>query len=297
MDSPTLATLDLNLLRVFHVMMEEGSATRAAQRLGLTQSAISHALKRLRTALNDDLFVRVADGMRPTTWALEAAPLLAEALGQIERALAPHRFSPGDSHRIFHICAAPYAASILLPRVVGRCRQEAPNTKLAVHAWDQASADSLDSGRADIAIGMFRSSPERFESETLFEERLVYAVRNDHADRSSFPNIVKVDYPEEMGGYDLCALPDRPKESASAAAIAPDWHCAIAIAAKSNLAAFAPERLVRAYQAYLPIACVRPLNDPPRLQIRALWRRENSAHPAIIWLREILREEAANVDA
>jgi|688.fasta_scaffold265394_2 DNA-binding transcriptional LysR family regulator len=296
MDSPTLATLDLNLLRVFHVLMEEGSATRAAQRLGLTQSAISHALKRLRMALNDDLFVRVSDGMRPTAWAIEAAPLLAEALGQIERALAPRRFSPEDSHRTFHVCAAPYAASILLPRVVGRCRQEAPNAKLSVRAWDQASADFLDTGRADIAIGIFRSSPERFESETLFEERLVYAVRNDLADRSSFPNIVKVDYPEEMGGYDLSAPADRPKESTSAA-IAPDWHCAIAIAANSNLAAFAPERLVRAYQAHLPIACVRPLNDPPRLQIRALWRRENSAHPAIIWLRDILREEAANVDA
>jgi DNA-binding transcriptional LysR family regulator len=294
MDSPTLATLDLNLLRVFHVMMEEGSATRAAQRLGLTQSAISHALKRLRVALDDDLFVRASDGMRPTAWADEAAPLLAEALRQIERALAPRQFSPEDSHRIFHVCAASYAASILLPRVVARCRREAPHAKLAVRAWDQTSADSLDTGRADIAIGIFKSSPERFESEVLFEERLVYAVRNDLADRPSFPNIVKVDHPEDIDGYDLCALADTPTGQPSAAAIAPDWHSAIAIAANSNLAAFAPERLVRAYQAYLPIACVRPRRDPPCLQIRVLWRRENSAHPAIIWLRNILRQEAVN---
>lgn len=277
-------------------MMEEGSATRTAQRLGLTQSAISHALKRLRAALNDDLFVRVADGMRPTAWALEAAPLLAEALGQIERALAPRRFSPKDSHRTFHICAAPYAAGILLPRVVGRCRHEAANVKLCVRAWDQASADSLDTGRSDIAIGIFKRAPERFESEILFEERLVYGVRSDLADGSSFLDIVKVDYPEEMGGYDLCAPPDQPREPVYTAAIAPDWHCAIAIAANSNLAAVAPERLVRAYQAYLPIACVRPVYEPPRLQIRALWRRENGHHPAINWLRDILREEAADVD-
>lgn len=275
-------------------MMEEGSATRAAQRLGLTQSAISHALKRLRTALNDDLFVRVSDGMRPTAWADEAAPLLAEALLQIERALAPRQFSPGDSRRIFHVCAASYAAGLLLPRAVARCRREAPNATLAVRAWDQTSADSLDTGRTDIAIGIFKAPPERFESETLFEDRLVYAVRTDLAGRSSFPNIVTVDYPEGIGECELRAPADMPNGRPSAAAIAPDWHSAIAIAANSNLAAIAPERLVRAYQAHLCITCVPPPHDPPRLHIRALWRRESSTHPAIIWLRDILREEAAH---
>lgn len=288
-----LATLDLNLLRVFHVMMEEGSATRAAVRLGLTQSAISHALKRLRLALNDDVFVRVADGMRPTAWANETAPALAEALLQIERALAPRQFSPGDSRRIFRLCAAPYAASLLLPRAVARLRREAPSATLAVRAWDQTSVDVFDTGRADIAIGIFKTPPDRFESELLFEDRLVYAVRNDLARRSSFPNVVTVDYPEVIGECELQAPADTPSGRTSAAAIAPDWHSAIAIAANSNLAAIAPERLVRAYQTHLPIACVRPPRDPPRLQIRALWRRESSAHPAIIWLRDILREEAA----
>lgn len=272
--------------------MEEGSATRAARRLGLTQSAISHALKRLRLALNDDVFVRVSDGLRPTAWANETAPVLAEALIQIERALSPRQFSPGDSRRTFHICAAPYVASLLLPRTVARCRQEAPHVTLAVRAWDQTSGYFLDTGRADIAIGIFKSPPERFESETLFEDRLVVAVRNDLARRSTFPNVVTVNYPEGIGEWSSHP-PLETSNGRPSAAIAPDWHSAIAIAANSNLAAIAPERLVRAHQAHMCIACWPPPHDPPRLQIRAVWRRESSAHAAIIWLRDILREEAA----
>src|SRR5438270_11284905 len=86
--------LDLNLLRVFEVLIEERSATRAGARLGLTQSAISHALNRLRHVLGDDLFVRGPDGMQPTERAAEIAPGLRQGLLQLELALAPAGFSP-----------------------------------------------------------------------------------------------------------------------------------------------------------------------------------------------------------
>src|SRR5579863_2087615 len=93
-------SLDLNLLRVFDVLLEERSVTRAGGRLGLTQSAVSHALNRLRYHLDDELFQRHAQGMQPTRRALEIGPSLHAALAQLQTALAPADFHPAVSdHR------------------------------------------------------------------------------------------------------------------------------------------------------------------------------------------------------
>src|SRR6266851_1627370 len=89
--------LDLNLLRVFEALIEERSATRAGSRLGLTQSAISHALNRLRYVMKDELFVRGPDGMQPTERAAEIAPRLRQGLLQLQLALAPSEFAPERS--------------------------------------------------------------------------------------------------------------------------------------------------------------------------------------------------------
>src|ERR1700742_681948 len=93
--------LDLNLLRVLDVLLEERSVTRAGERLGLTQSAISHALNRLRYALADDLFLRGPDGMRPTERASQIAPRLRQGLLQLQLALVPSDFVPAETIRRF----------------------------------------------------------------------------------------------------------------------------------------------------------------------------------------------------
>src|SRR5476649_1343687 len=111
-------TLDLNLLRVFDALAEEGSVTRAGARLGLTQSAVSHALGRLRYALQDPLFVRGPDGMRPTARGQEIAPRLREGLHQLQLALAPAQFVPADTNRRFTIAASGYVCTVLIPLVI-----------------------------------------------------------------------------------------------------------------------------------------------------------------------------------
>src|ERR1700739_2974789 len=107
--------LDLNLLRVFDVMLEERSVTRAGARLGLTQSAVSHALNRLRYALGDELFVRGTNGMLPTPRAIELCPLRHAALVQLQAAIAPADFSPATSERRFVMVAGSYACAVLAP--------------------------------------------------------------------------------------------------------------------------------------------------------------------------------------
>src|SRR4051794_28081820 len=172
--------LDLNLLRVFEALMEERSATRAGAQLGLTQSAISHALNRLRYVLKDELFVRGPDGMQPTERAAEIAPRLRQGLLQLQLALAPSEFVPERTDRRFTIACTEYAGAVIIPALIARLRQEAPHASLSVLPSNQGVAEILRCGRADLAIGSFRRFPDWFESERLLLEDRVWALSADH---------------------------------------------------------------------------------------------------------------------
>src|ERR1700733_13962990 len=122
--------LDLNLLRIFEALIEERSATRAGARLGLTQSAISHALNRLRYVLGDELFVRGPEGMQPTDRAAEIAPRLRQGLMQLQLALTPSEFSPDSTERRFAIICTEYAGAVMAPALIQRIRTEAPHASI-----------------------------------------------------------------------------------------------------------------------------------------------------------------------
>src|SRR5260221_2091075 len=170
MNSIHFNALDLNLLRVFEALMQERSATRAGERLGLTQSAVSHALNRLRYVLKDELFVRGAQGMQPTERAAEIAPRLRPGRLQLQLALAPTDFVPERTDRRFTITGTEYAGAVLMPALVARLRAEAPHASLTVMPSNMGVAETLRSGRADIAIGSFRRIPEWAAAETLMRE-------------------------------------------------------------------------------------------------------------------------------
>ena len=160
MNSIHFNALDLNLLRVFEALMQERSATRAGERLGLTQSAVSHALNRLRYVLKDELFVRGPEGMQPTERAAEIAPRLRQGLLQLQLALAPADFVPERSDRRFTITCTEYGGAALMPALIARLRAEAPHASLTVLPSNMGVAETLRSGRADLAIGSFRRVPE-----------------------------------------------------------------------------------------------------------------------------------------
>src|SRR5437870_2935231 len=180
MNSVHFGSLDLNLLRVFDALIEERSVTRAGERLGLSQSAISHALNRLRYVLSDELFVRVADGMRPTPRAAEIAPRLREGLLQLQLALGPVEFVPERTERRFTITCGEYVGTVLMPGFIARVRALAPNAELRIRPSSMGVAEALLAGRVDLAIGSFRRVPEPFVCDTLFRETRVWVLSADH---------------------------------------------------------------------------------------------------------------------
>jgi DNA-binding transcriptional LysR family regulator len=317
MNTPHLSALDLNLLRVFEALFEEGSVTRAAQKLGLTQSAVSHALNRLRYALGDDLFVRATDGMRATPHAAEIAPAVLRSLRQLQAALSPPDFDPRTSTRRFTLDAGAYACAVMLPEVVTRLRIEAPHVELRIRSAGAGLVEALDAGRADVAIGSFARVPDRFIKEVLFDERLVWVMRADHPmagepltmDRlCALPHIIiamaedaqvvdgsVVDNGLERrviwdDGSVQRVMADQGKQRIVALTV-PDSHSALAIVSRTDMVAFVPRRLALAFQPF-----GLKLQEPPyptvNGEISLVWRKDQDS-AALAWLRALLISTAA----
>jgi DNA-binding transcriptional LysR family regulator len=183
-------TLDLNLLRVFDAVMAEGSLTRAAETLALTQPAASHALKRLHQAVGEDLFVRSGSGMRPTGRAEALWPQVRAALSQLQAALSPRSFDPAVDAVNFNITMADATAAMLLPQVISAIETEQALANVRVIPLTTRDPRRLvEAGDADLAIGYFPSAIPAIAAEgadaTLRHEQLyaseyVCVMRRDH---------------------------------------------------------------------------------------------------------------------
>jgi DNA-binding transcriptional LysR family regulator len=184
-------TLDLNLLRVFDTVMAEGSLTRAAAVLALTQPAASHALKRLHQALGETLFVRTATGMRPTPRALALWPQIRSALATMQHSLAPDAFDPRTDAVSFNIAMADATAARLAPAMVAAIERDQAQANLKVLPLTTRDPRRLlELGEADLAVGYFpdaiaallaQSDAATLRHQRLYETRYVCVMRKGHA--------------------------------------------------------------------------------------------------------------------
>src|SRR3981189_3404033 len=145
--APTLGASDLNLLVVLDAIMRDRSVTRAGNRLGLSQPAMSHALTRLRHMLKDELFVRSPTGMMPTPRAEELATPIRIALEGLQQSLEPVQFEPSEATRTFHIAVDNYAAIVLVAPIAAHVARIAPGVRL----------DFRPSGTLDVLEQLYRS--------------------------------------------------------------------------------------------------------------------------------------------
>ena len=186
-----LRRVDLNLLVILDALLSEQHVTRAAERLHLSQPAVSHALGRLRDLLGDPLLVRQGGGLVATARALELAAPLADALVQVQSVLAPNRFDPASARRTFRLAMSDYGAALLLPGLVRALREQAPGIDLAItHASREGMQEGVLSGEIDLAAGVFPDLPAELRSTPLFEEHYACLV-----DRDSLPADGGLDLP------------------------------------------------------------------------------------------------------
>ncbi|MFM0482891.1 LysR substrate-binding domain-containing protein [Paraburkholderia strydomiana] len=316
--------IDLNLLRVFDAVFEDRNLALAGKRLNLSQSAISHALARMREVVGDDLFVRTARGMEPTVRALRMAGQVRGALQQIVAALGVDDFDPQVAQRKFVVAANDYITSLVLGRLSQRLCAEAPLADLVVRPSTRLDlAGQIDVGRIDIAIGIFADVPPRFRSMALWEQTDVLLVNRDHpiAERAvtqqdllAYPLVAISQGGSEEGAvsgfiverglarqsemFDRDALnrafadtPDMPRMRMSVA-----HSLAIpALLRHSEMLALVPSSLARELERYGKLKMCATPYECPNVTVRAVWHERNDADPALQWLRQQLADVARQV--
>lgn len=175
---------DLNLFPAFMALIEERSVTRAADRLGITQPALSNALNRLRETFRDPLFIRQRYGIAPTEFAESIAPTVAAALRQFDDlVLTQQEFRPETADRLFTIAPNSYVELVLMPLLVARLREEAPGIRLRMTPFGSDLTDAgVMSGTTALALGRMVDPPDNVVVQHLMDEGLACVVRVDHPD-------------------------------------------------------------------------------------------------------------------
>lgn len=176
-----IRSLDFNLLKTFHVLLEERSVTRAAARLALTQPAVSAMLNRLRENFGDPLFVRAQRGIVPTPRALELAEPLARVLRDIEVLLQPADFDPAHAQMTVSIAGTDYSLRAVVVPFLSALRQQAPGIRVAMlPIQDDLVEKQLERGELDLALLTPASAPPDLHARRLFDEKYTCVLRAGH---------------------------------------------------------------------------------------------------------------------
>ena len=304
-----MPAMDLNLLRVFDAIFELRSVTRTAERLGLTQSAISHALGRLRQSFGDPLFVRHSFGLQPTARAIEIAPGIREGLAQLQEALAPSPFDPATARRRFRINAGAYFCALLVPELIARARRLAPGVFFEIGGPAPGLLAALDDGRADLAFGAFGKAPPRLVRHSLFHEEMVWIAARDnplHKQPEAFADIpphsrleVAVGQPfpghgaySWEGGLERLVVTPFAEEDGLAgyrdgSQRLHDPITAIATVAATDLVAQVPRRLAEKSAREQRIVVVETRGESSRVEMAMLWHSRLAADEGLGWLRQL----------
>jgi DNA-binding transcriptional LysR family regulator len=295
-----LAGIDLNLLTSLDVLLDEHSVTRAARRLGVSQPAVSHNLRRLRELLGDPLLVRTPQGMQATPRGHELRPVVRAALEAAEAVLqAAPRFDPARAERRFVLAMADQAAYQLLPPLVQRIASAAPGITLTLPPPAGDLAAALTAGDIELAIGVFGDSPAGIRSETLWTETFACVVRRggpgsraplDLRRYLARPHLLVA--PRGRPGSVVDDLLARDQLRRRIAVVVPHFLVAPAIIATSDLVWTAPAGLAHALADRYALAVRPPPLAIPSFAIALRWHLRLDRDPGLAWLRQMLREVA-----
>lgn len=294
-----LRALDLNLLVVFDALMIERHVSRAAERLALSQPAVSNALSRLREALDDPILVRTSRGMEPTPRALELHAPLHASLAQIQHTLStPARFEPGTAQHRFVIGASDYMEFLVMPPLVKALQEQAPGVDLSVRSLQlSAPEEALDSGEIDLAFGYFPDLPKRLRQAHMFTEHLECAVRKGHPtvgesltleQYAALPHLYISSRRRNAGLVDeaLARLGLSRRISVSV----PHFLVAPFIIVESDVVMTVNSRIARTYARAMPIRVLPPPLELPDFRISMVWHPRSDKEAAHEWLRARLTQ-------
>lgn len=295
---------DLNLMPIFIALMEERSVTRAAERLGITQPALSNALARLRTMLQDPLFIRERYGIQPTPIALELAPVIADALARIDDAvLGQQDFDAARADHLFTIAPNGYVEFVLVPAVVARLAEVAPGIKLRLTPYGNDLVETgVVSGTTAMVLGRVTDPPDNLVVQHLMDEGLDCIVRADH------PTVGDALTREQFEGMrHVNVMPPGRLRAGLFQALAQQGLKRDVAISVTNFFAVSEMVAVTDYCATLPRLICRRLAHDPRLKVlpapvdlgtfpvEMAWHVRYRHDPAHRWLRGLIADVATRL--
>jgi len=296
-----LSKVNLNLLVALDALLTQCHVTRAGEKIGLSQSAMSSSLKKLRSIYQDDLLIRgQGSSMMLTPFAKELRTRVKDLLNQCDTVLAgQQQFEPSSSTHIFTIGMSDYIAALLMPKLIKQVRHVAPNVQIRAHPIAQMNtAKPLSSGELDVAIGQFDAAPMSLMQLPLFTDHAVCVADYRHpAFRSEVLTL------EEYTSYPQVALstftPHLPNEHAIAKALRdkpkPKFAVEVAYAAMAlsllpdtDLMTTTLSRSAEPVADVYGLAIRKPPFELPQFQARLYWHRAKDHDPANQWLRSLI---------
>jgi DNA-binding transcriptional LysR family regulator len=320
----SIGRIDLNLIKVFDAVYEDRNLLRAGKRLNLSQSAVSHALTRLRELVGDGLFVRTANGMVPTARAIAMAESLRSSLRKIEATLGVEPFDPLHSIRRFAIAANDHLTVVLVAELSRLMAVEAPKIDLVIRPSTRIDlAEQIDVGRIDLALGIFAQVPTRLSARTLMTQGELIVMRKGHPaarrklalkDLARYPLVtVSVGGQEEgaVGGFILerglarqAEMFDRHalEEALSGIGAAPRYRTTVphslaipALLRDSDMLSIMPSSLARSLALGGELFMREPPYPSELSTFRGVWHSRNDHDPAHLWLRDCVARAAQQV--
>lgn len=291
-----LRNIDLNLLVVFQHLLEERNISAVARRLDVSQPAVSNALRRLRTVLGDELFVRTGQGMQPTPQAERLGGPVGEALALLSHTLdATHDFHPADSQRRFRIAMSDVGEIYFMPRLMEYCAQHAPGVR--IDSLRLSGADlrrEMDAGRVDLAIGAFEDLGSGSMQRMLFRQGYATLFRRGHPTAHEGMGL-KAFRAERHLVVSHAAPYGQVNQSLEKAGVALDAHFSVPhfsavpyIVSTTNLLATVPRKLADSVATYFRLGLMVPPVRVPALQTNLYWHRRFHRDSGNQWLRAMM---------
>jgi DNA-binding transcriptional LysR family regulator len=304
MTAANLSNIDLNLLVVLEAVLQEQSATRAAARLHVTQSAISSALRRLRGVFDDPLMLRTRHGFVPTPRAQALAPELERVLSGARALLAP---AVADPARVFTIAATDAISIVLMPRLLPALQRSMPRARLRLVTLERVVAGhGLAHGEVDLLIGIPPTLPAGCSGEVIYEDSIACLVRADHprlVKRGKQAKRLSVELLSELPHVEVALFgePDDRVDKALArvgrtreiSITVPHFSSVPFAVAHSDCIAILGRRVARVFAKSLPLRVLPPPIPLAGLTVQQVWHKRSERDPALLRLRELLRASVA----
>lgn len=295
--------LDIGMLWALYMLLEKRSISGVAREIGLSQPALSHALGKMREIFNDPLLIREGNQLVLTPCAVSLRDKLEDLMPSVQNLFDPLEFDPSTSRQKLKLALTDHAGQILLPDVLRRLTEIAPEmeTTISIIPNRQTDLAELDEGRFDTRIGWLKALPANWRKRKLCDERIVLVCAPDNARLARKKG--KVSLEEFVNLRHVALESDKPiypnivdtllaKKGLSRKVITRVSHFAIVpyIIAKTNLCAIFPGRLARAYAEQGLVRIVEMDMSFPDSEISMAWHPRVHFDPAHIWLRKVIVE-------